>query len=139
MKHLLIILFSIFTFSLLITNCEEEHEDNKEKILYDLNGFWNIYEKSNNIGNITFNKDDESLTIYYSTKSSKLYGDYSAVPDTITDNYKEIYISEILEGDNDYEFKDNISQICPIKFISNRECKITGLPYYETTELTLKK
>lgn len=123
--------YFICLFSLLLFSCESKHEEEKEPILLNIEGTWNVYYQNKQEGIIEFDNQDN----FYLEKidSPALFGNYLLNPNT-----KRLNISYVEDENGEQYMPDNIWN-CSISVISNNEYIVTNLPYYENKTVTLKK
>lgn len=121
---LLITLITIFTFS----GCEKHNDGDREEILININGEWNIRYENRLDGEIVF--DNYETFMMLSNQGPTLYGDITMLPNR--SNVLSIYYIENEEGE-EYEY----SGYCTITPYNADSISVNNLPYYENKNVTL--
>lgn len=126
-KYLLLLfitLITIFTFS----GCEKHSAGDREEILININGEWNIRYENRLDGEIVF--DNYETFMMLSNQGPTLYGDITMLPNS--SNVLSIYYIENEEGE-EYEY----SGYCTITPYNADSISVNNLPYYENKNVTL--
>lgn len=126
-KYLLLLfitLITIFTFS----GCEKHSAGDREEILININGEWNIRYENRLDGEIVF--DNYETFMMLSNQGPTLYGDITMLPNR--SNVLSIYYIENEEGE-EYEY----SGYCTITPYNADSISVNNLPYYENKNVTL--
>ena len=121
---LLVTLITIFTFS----GCEKHSDGDREEILININGEWNIRYENKLDGEIVF--DNYETFMILSNQGPTLYGDMTMLPNR--SNVLSIYYIENEEGE-EYEY----SGYCTIMPYNADSISVNNLPYYENKNVTL--
>ena len=125
-KYLLLLaaLITIFTFSVY-----EKHSDgDREEILVNINGEWDIYYEKQIDGEIVFDKYETFRML--SSQGSVLYGNMTMLPNK--SNVLSIYYIENEDGE-EYEY----GGYCTITPYNADSISVNNLPYYENKDVTL--
>lgn len=125
-KYLLLLaaLITIFTFS-----GREKHSDgDREEILVNINGEWDIYYEKQIDGEIVFDKYETFRML--SSQGPVLYGNMTMLPNK--SNVLSIYYIENEDGE-EYEY----GGYCTITPYNADSISVNNLPYYENKDVTL--
>lgn len=125
-KYLLLLaaLITIFTFS----GCEKHSDGDREEILVNINGEWDIYYEKQIDGEIEF---DEYETFRMSlSQGTVLDGNMTMLPNK--SNVLSIYCIENKDG-KEYEY----DRYCTITPYNADSISVNNLPYYENKDVTL--
>lgn len=125
-KYLLLLaaLITIFTFS----GCEKHSDGDREEILVNINGEWDIYYEKQIDGEIVFDKYETFKML--SSQGSVLYGNMTMLPNK--SNVLSIYYIENEDGE-EYEY----GGYCTITPYNADSISVNNLPYYENKDVTL--
>lgn len=125
-KYLLLLaaLITIFTFS----GCEKHSDGDREEILVNINGEWDIYYEKQIDGEIVFDKYETFRML--SSQGSVLYGNMTMLPNK--SNVLSIYYIENEDGE-EYEY----GGYCTITPYNADSISVNNLPYYENKDVTL--
>ena len=125
-KYLLLLaaLITIFTFS----GCEKHSDGDREEILVNINGEWDIYYEKQIDGEIVF--DEYETFMMLSSQGPVLYGNMTMFPNK--SNVLSIYYIENEEGE-EYEY----GGYCTITPYNADSISVNNLPYYENKDVTL--
>ena len=125
-KYLLLLaaLITIFTFS----GCEKHSDGDREEILVNINGEWDIYYEKQIDGKIEFDKY-ETFRMSLS-QGTVLSGDMTMLPNK--SNVLSIYYIENEDGE-EYEY----GGYCTITPYNADSISVNNLPYYENKDVTL--
>lgn len=125
-KYLLLLaaLITIFTFS----GCEKHSDGDREEILVNINGEWDIYYEKQIDGEIVFDKYETFMML--SSQGSVLYGNMTMLPNK--SNVLSIYYIENEDGE-EYEY----GGYCTITPYNADSISVNNLPYYENKDVTL--
>lgn len=125
-KYLLLLaaLITIFTFS----GCEKHSDGDREEILVNINGEWDIYYEKQIDGKIEFDKY-ETFNMS-SSQGPDLSGDMTMLPNK--SNVLSIYYIENKNGE-EYEY----GGYCTITPYNADSISVNNLPYYENKDVTL--
>ena len=125
-KYLLLLaaLITIFTFS----GCEKHSDGDREEILVNINGKWDIYYEKQIDGEIEFDKYETFKML--SSQGSVLYGNMTMLPNK--SNVLSIYYIENEDGE-EYEY----GGYCTITPYNADSISVNNLPYYENKDVTL--
>lgn len=121
-KLLIVCLFSIILFS-----CENKHKDNREDILIDIIGEWQMYQDDNLEGVIMFDKYESFMM---ESNKGILFGNYTMLPNK--SNVLSFYYIETEEGE-----EYNINGFVEIYPENSDIFTVENLPYYEGIKLKL--
>lgn len=125
-KYLLLLaaLITIFTFS----GCEKHSDGDREEILVNINGEWDIYYEKQIDGKIEFDKYETFRMS--SSQGPVLSGDMTMLPNK--SNVLSIYYIENEDGE-EYEY----GGYCTITPYNADSISVNNLPYYENKDVTL--
>lgn len=125
-KYLLLLaaLITFFTFS----GCEKHSDGDREEILVNINGEWDIYYEKQIDGEIVFDKYETFRML--SSQGSVLYGNMTMLPNK--SNVLSIYYIENEDGE-EYEY----GGYCTITPYNADSISVNNLPYYENKDVTL--
>lgn len=125
-KYLLLLaaLITIFTFSV----CEKHSDGDREEILVNINGEWDIYYEKQIDGEIVFDKYETFRML--SSQGTVLYGNMTMLPNK--SNVLSIYYIENEDGE-EYEY----GGYCTITPYNADSISVNNLPYYENKDVTL--
>lgn len=125
-KYLLLLaaLITIFTFS----GCEKHSDGDREEILVNINGEWDIYYEKQIDGEIVF--DEYETFMMLSSQGPVLYGNMTMLPNK--SNVLSIYYIENEDGE-EYEY----GGYCTITPYNADSISVNNLPYYENKDVTL--
>lgn len=125
-KYLLLLaaLITIFTFS----GCEKHSDGDREEILVNINGKWDIYYEKQIDGEIVFDKYETFMML--SSQGPVLYGNMTMLPNK--SNVLSIYYIENEDGE-EYEY----GGYCTITPYNADSISVNNLPYYENKDVTL--
>lgn len=125
-KYLLLLaaLITIFTFS----GCEKHSDGDREEILVNINGEWDIYYEKQIDGEIEFDKYETFRMS--SSQGTVLYGNMTMLPNK--SNVLSIYYIENEDGE-EYEY----GGFCTITPYNADSISVNNLPYYENKDVTL--
>ena len=125
-KYLLLLaaLITIFTFS----DCEKHSDGDREEILVNINGEWDIYYEKQIDGEIVFDKYETFMML--SSQGPVLYGNMTMLPNK--SNVLSIYYIENEDGE-EYEY----GGYCTITPYNADSISVNNLPYYENKDVTL--
>lgn len=125
-KYLLLLaaLITIFTFS----GCEKHSDGDREEILVNIIGEWDIYYEKQIDGKIEFDKY-ETFNMS-SSQGPDLSGDMTMLPNK--SNVLSIYCIENENG-KEYEY----GGFCTITPYNADSISVNNLPYYENKDVTL--
>lgn len=125
-KYLLLLaaLITIFTFS----GCEKHSDGDREEILVNINGEWDIYYEKQIDGEIVFDKYETFMML--SSQGPVLYGNMTMLPNK--SNVLSIYYIENEDGE-EYEY----GGYCTITPYNADSISVNNLPYYENKDVTL--
>ena len=125
-KYLLLLaaLITIFTFS----GCEKHSDGDREEILVNINGKWDIYYEKQIDGEIEFDKYETFKML--SSQGTVLYGNMTMLPNK--SNVLSIYYIENEDGE-EYEY----GGYCTITPYNADSISVNNLPYYENKDVTL--
>lgn len=125
-KYLLLLaaLITIFTFS----GCEKHSDGDREEILVNINGEWDIYYEKQIDGEIVFDKYETFMML--SSQGPVLYGNMTMLPNK--SNVLSIYYIENEDGE-EYEY----GGYCTITPYNADSINVNNLPYYENKDVTL--
>lgn len=125
-KYLLLLaaLITIFTFS----GCEKHSDGDREEILVNINGEWDIYYEKQIDGEIVFDKYETFRML--SSQGTVLYGNMTMLPNK--SNVLSIYYIENEDGE-EYEY----GGYCTITPYNADSISVNNLPYYENKDVTL--
>ena len=121
---LLAALITIFTFS----GCEKHSDGDREEILVNIIGEWDIYYEKQIDGKIEFDKY-ETFNMS-SSQGPDLSGDMTMLPNK--SNVLSIYYIENEDGE-EYEY----GGYCTITPYNADSISVNNLPYYENKDVTL--
>lgn len=125
-KYLLLLaaLITVFTFS----GCEKHSDGDREEILVNINGEWDIYYEKQIDGEIVF--DEYETFMMLSSQGPVLYGNMTMLPNK--SNVLSIYYIENEDGE-EYEY----GGYCTITPYNADSISVNNLPYYENKDVTL--
>ena len=125
-KYLLLLaaLITIFTFS----GCEKHSDGDREEILVNINGEWDIYYEKQIDGEIVF--DEYETFMMLSSQGPVLYGNMTMLPNK--SNVMSIYYIQNEDGE-EYEY----GGYCTITPYNADSIGVNNLPYYENKDVTL--
>ena len=125
-KYLLLLaaIITIFTFS----GCEKHSDGDREEILVNINGEWDIYYEKQIDGEIVF--DEYETFMMLSSQGPVLYGNMTMLPNK--SNVLSIYYIENEDGE-EYEY----GGYCTITPYNADSISVNNLPYYENKDVTL--
>lgn len=126
-KHLLLFLILIIT-AFTFTSCEKYDNGDKEEILVNINGEWDIYYENQIDGEIIF--DEYETFMLSSSEKPVLFGNMSILPNK--SNILSIYY---IEDENGEEY--SYDGYCVISPYTQDSVKVSNLPYYENKDVTL--
>lgn len=114
-------------FSLILFSCENKHNPQREDILIDIIGEWQMYQDDSFEGTIMF---DEYESFMMESNKGMLFGNYTMLPNK--SNVLSFYYIETEDGE---EYKtDGFVEITPI---TPDSFEVENLPYYEGIKLKL--
>lgn len=125
-KYLLLLaaLITFFTFS----GCEKHSDGDREEILVNIHGEWNIYYEKQIDGEIVFDEYESFMML--SSQGPALYGNMTMLPNK--SNVLSIYYIENEDGE-EYEY----GGYCTITPYNADSISVNNLPYYENKDVTL--
>ena len=114
-------------FSLILFSCENKHKDNREDILINIIGEWQIYQDDTLEGTIMF---DEYESFMMESNKGMLFGNYTMLPNK--SNVLSFYYIETEDGE-EYQ-TDGFVELYPE---TPDIFTVENLPYYEGIKLKL--
>ena len=125
-KYLLLLaaLITIFTFS----DCEKHSDGDREEILVNIIGEWDIYYEKQIDGKIEFDK-------YESFKMSSSQGPVLSGNMTMLPNKSNVLSIYYIENENGKEYE--YGGFCTITPYNADSISVNNLPYYENKDVTL--
>ena len=114
-------------FSLILFSCENKHNPQREDILIDIIGEWQIYQNDNLEGTIMF---DEYESFMMESNKGMLFGNYSLLPNK--SNVLSFYYIETEDGEE--YITDGFVELYPE---TPDIFTVENLPYYEGIKLKL--
>lgn len=125
-KYLLLLaaLITIFTFS----DCEKHSDGDREEILVNIKGEWDIYYEKQIDGKIEF--DEYETFKMSSSQRPDLHGDMTMLP-----NKSNVLSISYIENEKGEEYK--YGGYCTITPYNADSISVNNLPYYENKDVTL--
>lgn len=128
MKNKILFLLVLFITALSFSSCEKHSDGNREEVLVNINGNWDIYYNNTIDGEIMF--DEYDMFMLSSNKGPVLFGNMTMLPNQ--SNVLSIYYVEDENGE-EYDY----GGYCTITPFSMDSIIVNNLPYYENKDVTL--